>query len=158
LPVIGAAGPFQSGPCPVSTSVPVSEAGVAYTNLVTSPQQCLWPPIQPTYVGYLAAYGYQFSACTPFGVMATMGNTQVFTRVNFSLTEAQQMPSNLGTSVSPKFCVLAQRLPILDQPIQDHDYSQDQESSMDDSMDPAIGAMLPMEEARAALLQEMLSA
>jgi hypothetical protein len=36
LPDFGVAGPVQAGPCPASASVPVSKAGVAYTNVVTS--------------------------------------------------------------------------------------------------------------------------
>jgi hypothetical protein len=42
--------------------------------------------------------------------------------------------------------------------MQDPDSSQDQEASMDDSMGPEIGAVSPIKEARAALLQEKLSA
>jgi hypothetical protein len=70
------------------------------------------------------------------------------------------MPSYSGQSinVSPHFGILGQALPTAEQPIQDPDSSQDHETSVDNSMGPEIGAVSPIKEARAALLQEKLSA
>jgi hypothetical protein len=81
LPVIGAAGPVQTGPCLVSASVPVSEAGFAYTNMVTSvtttvsmaapsnqPMLAKWPPTWHTMAGQLAARPVPLLGLWPPGV------------------------------------------------------------------------------------------